>query len=174
VQSKFNNAKMVIEERGTRDKAKYVMPKIWVQFTGLPEDLPDFLVIWAVGSILRITNDVDMPFTRAHEISRMQVAVLDPELIPESADVAIGDNVYELHFKVELEENSANPMPMDMDRSEGDDDSGQGDKKEETDNRGSKGSHSYGSQKLNVSIWIFLMREMLKVVVESRGRCTQL
>jgi hypothetical protein len=52
MQSKFNNAKMVIEERGTRDRAKYVMPKIWVQFTGLPDELRDFLVIWVVGSIL--------------------------------------------------------------------------------------------------------------------------
>jgi hypothetical protein len=74
MQSKFNNAKMVIEERGTRDRAKYVMSKIWVQFTGLPDELPDFLVIWAVGSILGITKDVNMMLTRAHKVARMQVA----------------------------------------------------------------------------------------------------
>jgi hypothetical protein len=64
VQSKFNNAKMVIQERGSRDRAKYAMPRIWLQFTGLPEELRDFLVIRVVCSILGITKDVDMPFTR--------------------------------------------------------------------------------------------------------------
>jgi hypothetical protein len=27
------------------------MPRIWLQFTGLPEELRDFLVIRAVGSV---------------------------------------------------------------------------------------------------------------------------
>jgi hypothetical protein len=71
VQSKFNNAKMVIEVRGTRDRAKFVMPKIWVQFTGFPEELRDSLVIWAVVSIVGVTKDVDMQFTHSHEIARM-------------------------------------------------------------------------------------------------------
>jgi hypothetical protein len=117
---------MLGQKEKVRNRGKYAMPKIWVQFTGLPEELRDFLVIWAMGSILGITKDVDMPFTRVHEIARMQVAVLDPGLIPEYADVAIGENVYELQFKVEPDENSANPMPMDMDKTEEDDGSGQG------------------------------------------------
>jgi hypothetical protein len=150
VQSKFNNAKMVIQERGSKDRAKFTMPKIWLQFTGLPEELRDFLVIWAVGSILGITKDVGMPFTRAHEIARLQVAVLDPDLIPETADVVIGEDVYELQFKVEPEEINANPMPMDMDRTEGDDAAGQGGKEKEEDaNRGNKGSQAEGPQKLS-------------------------
>jgi hypothetical protein len=40
--------------------------------------------------------------------------VLDPVLIPISVDVVIGDNVYELHFKVELEEMNDNLSPLDM------------------------------------------------------------
>jgi hypothetical protein len=47
------------------------MPKIWVQFTGFPEELRDLLVIWAVVSILGVTKNVDMQFTQAHEIARM-------------------------------------------------------------------------------------------------------
>jgi hypothetical protein len=123
VQSKFDNAKMVIGERGPRDQAKYVMPKIWVQFTGLPDELRDFLVIWVVGSILGITKDVDMMFTRAHEVTRMQVIVLDSGLIPVSVDVAIGDNVYELKFKVEAQGSEGNVIPMDMDKIEDNKDS---------------------------------------------------
>jgi hypothetical protein len=40
--------------------------------------------------------------------------VLDPVLIPISVNVVIGDNVYELHFKVELEEMNDNLSPLDM------------------------------------------------------------
>jgi hypothetical protein len=46
--------------------------------------------------------------------------VLDPTLIPISVDVVIGDNVYELHFKVEPEEMNDNPSPLDMEK-DGDD-----------------------------------------------------
>jgi hypothetical protein len=40
--------------------------------------------------------------------------VLDSSLIPISINVVIGDNVYELHFKVELEEMHENPEPLEM------------------------------------------------------------
>jgi hypothetical protein len=88
----------------------------------------------------------------AHEIARLQVAVLDPDLIPDIADVAIDDNVYELQFKVEPEENNTNPMHMDMDRTEGDDGAGQGGKEEEGANRGIKGSQVDRSQKLDYAM----------------------
>jgi hypothetical protein len=39
--------------------------------------------------------------------------VLDPSLIPHSIDVAIGEYIYELHFRVEHEE-MMNPAPIDM------------------------------------------------------------
>jgi hypothetical protein len=70
------------------------MRKIWVQMSRLPSDLRDFLTIWAVGTILGVTKDVDTIFTRMFNTSRMQVLVLDPALIPLPVDVVIGDNVY--------------------------------------------------------------------------------
>jgi hypothetical protein len=82
--------------------------------------LRDFLTIWVVGSILGVTKDVDMPFTRQYNRARLQVSVLDPALISISVDVVIGDSVYELHFKVEPEEMINNPSPLDME-DEGDD-----------------------------------------------------
>jgi hypothetical protein len=44
----------------------------------------------------------------------MQVLVLDPALIPTSVDVVIGDNVYELNFRVEPEEMQEMPKPLEM------------------------------------------------------------
>jgi hypothetical protein len=68
VQSKFQNANLKIKEKMIYNKAVKVMPKVWVQFNGLTKELCYFLIIWAVGSILGITKDVDMVFTRKHEI----------------------------------------------------------------------------------------------------------
>jgi hypothetical protein len=86
----------------------------------LPSELRDFLTIWVVGTILGVTEDVDMIFMRQNNRARMQVLVLDPSLIPTSVDVVIGDNIYELHFKVEPDEMSENPKPLEME-DDGDD-----------------------------------------------------
>jgi hypothetical protein len=75
------------------------------------------LVIWAVGSILGVTKDVDMVLTRRFDISQVQVLVMNPILIPQSVNVVIGENLYELRFRVELEGEVSNPQPMEMDHS---------------------------------------------------------
>jgi hypothetical protein len=75
-------------------------------------------------TILGVTKDVDMIFTRQYNRPRLQVLVLDPMLIPMSIDVVIGDNIYELHFRVELEEMHELLKPLDVE-----DDSDEFDKK---------------------------------------------
>jgi hypothetical protein len=115
VHTKDRKAMLIIEELGGGSNVKQVMRKVWVQMTRLPSELRDFLTIWAVGTILGITKDVDMNVTRQFSRARMQVLVLDPALIPISVDVVIGDNVYELHFKVEPDEMHENPKPLEMD-----------------------------------------------------------
>jgi hypothetical protein len=84
-----------------------------VQMTGLPRELREYLTIWAIGTILGVTKDVDMKFTREYERARLQVLVLDPSLIPQSIDVVIGEFIYELHFRVERAE-MIHPIPIDM------------------------------------------------------------
>jgi hypothetical protein len=84
-----------------------------VQMTGLPRELREYLTIWVIGTILGVTKDVDMKFTREYERTRLQVLVLDPSLIPQSIDVVIGEFVYELHFRVERAE-MIHPIPIDM------------------------------------------------------------
>jgi hypothetical protein len=111
---KDRKAAKIIEEIDGGSTVKQVMRKVWVQMSRLPSELRDFLTIWAVGTILGVTKDVDMIFTRQFNRGRMQVLVLDPALIPILVDVVIGDNVYELHFKVEPDEMSENPRPLDM------------------------------------------------------------
>jgi hypothetical protein len=81
--------------------------------TGLPGELRDYLTIWAIGTILGVTKDVDMKFTREYERARLQVLVLDLSLIPQSIDVVIGEFIYELHFWVERAE-MTHLIPIDM------------------------------------------------------------
>ena len=114
VHTKVGEAEIEIVERGVGNEVKYVMPKVWVQCKGLPSELREYLIIWAVGSILGITKAVDMIFTRRYDIARLQVLVLDPSLIPDVVDVVIGDHLYELSFRVELENGPEEPVPMEM------------------------------------------------------------
>jgi hypothetical protein len=66
--SKFQNAKLKIEESMVDNEVQYVLPKVWVQFTGLLAHLRDYSIIWVVGAILGVTKDVDMVFTRRFDI----------------------------------------------------------------------------------------------------------
>jgi hypothetical protein len=127
VHSKFQNAKLKIEERMVDVEVKFVLPRVWIQFTGLPSHLRDFLVIWAVGSILGVSKDVGMEFMRHHGISRLQIAVMNPNLIPQKVNIVIGENVCELKFRVERNVQGG-PHPMDMDDNQEEDGAGWSDK----------------------------------------------
>ncbi|PWZ30345.1 hypothetical protein Zm00014a_036139 [Zea mays] len=113
VQTKFN-ASMSIEEKVLPVEVKSTLGKVWVQFTGIPKEMMDFLLIWVVGSILGVTKAVDMKFTNKYKICRLQVLVLDASLLPQFVDVVIGDKLYELQFRVEENMDNDNPEPMDM------------------------------------------------------------
>jgi hypothetical protein len=60
-----------------------------------------------------------MEFTRRHEISRLQVMVMNPNLIPQSVNIVIGDSLYELKFRVEMRVEAGVPHPMGMDDNHG-------------------------------------------------------
>ncbi|WVZ93110.1 hypothetical protein U9M48_039117 [Paspalum notatum var. saurae] len=106
---------MEFSEKKDVDEWKYAIPKVWIQFRGLSKELRDFPIIWAIGSILGATRKVDMKFTKLSGRARLQVAMLNPEYIPEFIDIVIGDYVYELQFRVEKEGEGAMPTLIDMD-----------------------------------------------------------
>jgi hypothetical protein len=113
VQTKDRMAKMIIEEGSGGSHYKQALRQVWVLMMGLPGELWEYLTIWAIGTILGVTKDVDMKFTRDFERAQFQVLVLDPSLIPNSIDVVIGEFIYELHFRVEQFE-MAEPVLIDM------------------------------------------------------------
>jgi hypothetical protein len=95
VHTKFQQAKIKIEERMVDNEVKFVLPKVLIQFTGLPPHLRDYLILWAVRSIMGVRKDMDMEFTRQQNISRVHVMVMNPNLIPNSVNIVIGDGLYE-------------------------------------------------------------------------------
>jgi hypothetical protein len=71
LQTKDQKAKLVIEELGGGRDIKQVMKKVWVQMAKLPSELRDYLTIWAISTILGVTKNVDMSFTRQYNCPRM-------------------------------------------------------------------------------------------------------
>jgi len=50
-------------EKGTENEVNKVeIPKVWVQFRGLPSEFKEFPIIWAIGTILGVPRAVDSIF----------------------------------------------------------------------------------------------------------------
>jgi len=133
---------MEISEKKDAEECKYEIPKSWIQFRGLSKELRKFPIIWAIGSILGVTQNVDMKFTKANGRPRIRVAVLNPDLIPKFIDVVIGDYVYELQFRVEEGGENAVPSLLDMDSQPEDDGTG-------TKERNSNEEEQQGNKEVN-------------------------
>jgi hypothetical protein len=55
---------------------------VWVRVHDLPSHaLDDFLALWSLGSLFGKTTDIDMIFTRAHDVLHIRISCLDPSLI---------------------------------------------------------------------------------------------
>ena len=67
----------------------------------LPTILREYAILWVLGTLFGVTQDVDMVTTRASSFGRFAVAVLEPEAIPTKLDVIIGNRYFQLIFEVE-------------------------------------------------------------------------
>jgi hypothetical protein len=94
--------RMQFEEWHEKEEG-YLLPKVWVRVRCIREPLCEFLILWAVGSLLGSTQTVDMETTRKNEFGRIFIAVLDPKLIPRKLDVVIGDHYLIWNSKLKKE-----------------------------------------------------------------------
>ena len=69
---------------------------------GIPPQLrKNYLILWAVGTLIGATQMVDIIFTRAGNLARIKVAVLDPKKIPQTLEVVFGKYLHAIYFIVE-------------------------------------------------------------------------
>ena len=72
-----------------------------MRVTNLPTILREYVILWALGTLFGVTQEVDMVTTRASNFGRFTVAVLEPNAIPTKLDVIIGNRYFQLVFEVE-------------------------------------------------------------------------
>ena len=72
----------------------HALPVVWMGVLNLPTILREYLVLWALGTLFGVTQDVDMVTTRASSFGRFAVVVLDLEAIPTKLDVIIGNRYF--------------------------------------------------------------------------------
>jgi hypothetical protein len=79
----------------------HALPVVWMRVINLPTILREYVIMWALGTLFGVTQDVDMVTTRANNFGRFAVAVLEPKAIPTKLDVIIGNRYFQLIFEVE-------------------------------------------------------------------------
>jgi hypothetical protein len=121
VHSKKKGVLFHFEEKQSEKSCK-VLNSYWVQVMGIPLAYRTFPTIWAVGSLLGTSIDVDMKHTRQFEVGRVQVMILDANLIPSTVEVVIGEEVYLLSFRVEDGNGGLLPETDNVERGFNDDD----------------------------------------------------
>ena len=110
---KSHNVMIAISEWKSENDVKPAynpLKPVWVHVTGVPPPLRHFLGLWAVGSVIGATQDVDLICLRRRGIVRIQVAVLNLNIFTKedntgsasvSAGVYVKLNGYDFRFVLE-------------------------------------------------------------------------
>jgi hypothetical protein len=65
---------------------KFELHKVWLHIAGVPHMLRHFLGLWAVGSLLGKTVDVDLLILRHRVVVRIKVAMIDAKVLEKISD----------------------------------------------------------------------------------------
>jgi hypothetical protein len=107
---------------------------VWVRVYGLPPvALDDYLSLWALSDVSGKTKEIDIGFTRQHNVLRMFITCLDITLIPETWDLKIKHEFFRLRFEVE---GVTQPTATDVTMSEAPRDGGDDDPRKEGQDKG--------------------------------------
>ncbi|KAM0837429.1 hypothetical protein ACQ4PT_061676 [Festuca glaucescens] len=90
------------ENWATDDLNKWELTDVWVRFHRCPEDLRcDYLSLFALGSLVGKTKEVDMQFTRETGIVRQLISVINPKAMPDHVDHTFDGEGYVIPVEVE-------------------------------------------------------------------------
>jgi hypothetical protein len=102
------------------------LQRVWIRIYRLPQKLHEFSVLWALESMLGATQSVDMISSLRTDYGRVEVAVLNLDILPDKIDtVVIGDRLYSLPIKVEGRDEDAAVVAQ-METEDGSSGAGQG------------------------------------------------
>ncbi|XP_024312216.1 uncharacterized protein LOC104585264 isoform X1 [Brachypodium distachyon] len=90
-----------VEEWTSASIAAFQFQRAWVRIGNIPDDLFNYRAIWGLGSLLGTTIEVDMPFSRQHEVGCICVDVTNKRAIPPGTDLGHKGVGYRLTFQVE-------------------------------------------------------------------------
>jgi hypothetical protein len=113
---KEHNVDLLFEEWQPEEEG-YPLQRVWIKIFRLPEKLREFSVLWALGSKLGSTKTVDMVTSLKQNYDRLEVVVLNVDLIPNMIDtVVIGDWLFSLPIQVKGQvENEEHEVQIDLD-----------------------------------------------------------
>jgi hypothetical protein len=129
---KFIDVEDTTRKMHFKDLSKKVLDKwglfdIWVRAHGCPDNLcRDYLALFALGSLIGKTREVDMRFTKEHGIVRMRIGCANPQDIPSKIDYVYEEEGFGILFYIENGDGDVVPASgdLEMDDAEGGDGGG--------------------------------------------------
>jgi hypothetical protein len=101
---------MHFEDWSSRRLDKYGIFDLWIRVLGCPDTLcRDYLGLFAVGSLVGKTKEIDMKFTREHYIARMRIDCVNPQLIPRYLDHFYDGEGFGIEIHIEALDGSVVP-----------------------------------------------------------------
>jgi hypothetical protein len=83
------------------EERNLVLNKAWVNVYGVPYEIRSFLPLLVVGTIIGATQKVDLRYMKWMGLVNLLVGVTNVNKIPKFVDIVVGDNFYEILFKVD-------------------------------------------------------------------------
>jgi hypothetical protein len=132
----FNSTMSISAWQSSEVPHKFELHKVWLHVDGVPHTLRHFLGLWAVGSLLGKTVDVDLLSLRRRAVVRIQVAMIDAKVLEKisdsgkiiKSDVVVKLKAFEFRFRREPEDYVPEPdfIPLIWIKKDDADDEGDG------------------------------------------------
>jgi hypothetical protein len=143
VHIKEHNVDILFEEWQPEEEG-FPLQRVRIRIFRLLEKLKEFSVLWALGSMLGATLTVDMITSLKQNYGRVEVVVLNVDLIRNMIDtVVIGDSLFSLPIQVEgTVENEEHGVQIDLDEGAGGSANGHG-KLSDSSDKSSRGTQKH-------------------------------
>lgn len=96
-----NDGVLYFEEWNQEIKPKRKLHGVWVLVYGVPDEIRNFLPLWAIGSTIEATAKVDMGYMHKNGVVCLLVDVLDANKMPADTDIVANGSMYPIYFKWE-------------------------------------------------------------------------